>query len=143
MRSIWNLARCSLIVATAAAGLSAAPAQAKSYQTRISAQVPTNCSAGISGSFSRLSADSFSLGSVEQYCNLRFQLSLTHSTPEATAQLSFGGSAVSLGQDTTVLKPLANPTANAADQVVLAGVNEAQAQQFGSSLTVTISPIAF
>jgi hypothetical protein len=143
MLSFTTLARCSALATIAAAGLSAVPAYAESYQTRITAFVPTSCSAGLDGSFSQLSADSFSLGNVVQYCNTRFQLSLNHSALDTNAQLSFGGSSVSVGQDMTVMKALANPTANSSDQMVLSGVDQAKAQEFGSSLTVTISPIAF
>jgi hypothetical protein len=143
MRPFPILTRCSAFAAIAAASAIAAPANAESYRTQITAFVPTSCSAGLNGSFSQLSADSFSLGSITQFCNTRFQLLLNHDAIDTNAQLTFGGSPVSLGQDITMVKPLADPAANIDEQMILSGVDQAKAQQFGSSITVTISPVAF
>ena len=124
-------------------GLMAQAANAESYETRLTAFVPTSCSADLGGSFSQIGADAFTLGSVNQYCNTRFQLSLSHGAVADAGQLSFGGSLVSTGAGATILKPMADPAANVSEELVIYGFNASEADEFRSALTVTVSPIAF
>ncbi|MEP7350738.1 MAG: hypothetical protein ABI668_12430 [Sphingorhabdus sp.] len=143
MRILSIASKAILASVLAATGVAAAPAYAENYQTRLTAFVPTSCSADIVGSFSQVGSDSYTLGSINQYCNTRFQLSLSHGAIAQTGQLSFGGALVTSGSDATILKSMANPVANGSDELVIYGFNAAQADEFRTTLTVTVSPIAF
>jgi hypothetical protein len=143
MRSSSITSYTSVSAALAAFLMAATPAQAETYETRLTAFVPTSCSADLSGSFGQIGENAFTLGSVNQYCNTRFQLSLSHGAVAQAGQLSFGGSRVSTGAGATVLKPMADPAANISEELVIYGFNAAEADEFRSALTVTVSPIAF
>ncbi len=143
MRILSIVSNSSAAAVVTALGLMAAPASADSYKTRLTAYVPTSCSADFDASFSQTGADVFTLGTINQFCNTRFQLSLNHGSIVNAGRVSFGGSMVSAGSGTTMLKTLANPVANGSDALVIFGFDAEQADIFRSSLTVTVSPIAF
>ena len=131
-----------LAVLAAMAGASTS-AQAESYDIKVRAFVPTSCSADFVANFSQVGTDSFSLGTINQFCNTRFQLSLMHNAVTSTGSASLGGNLANLGTTETVLKAVANPIANASELLVLHGVDSTTADQFQSIMVVSIAPIAF
>jgi hypothetical protein len=131
-----------VIVAVALIG-GASSAQAESYDIRLRAFVPTSCSADFKENFSQVSAASFALGRIDQSCNTRFQLVLSHGAVGPSAYATLGGQLVHLGSTQTELKALAKPVANASEELAIHGFNSTQAEKFRSVMVVTVSPLAF
>ena len=144
MRTRTIATRAAIAAAVATISLSATSAQAKDYQIRLSAFVPTSCSANIEGTVGQIDADTFSLGHINQFCNTRFQLSLNHGMVSRGSQFNFGGDIIPAnGDGSTVLKALSAPVAYGRDELLVSGFNADQASELGSTLTVTVSPIGF
>jgi hypothetical protein len=130
-------------VATIALICAASSAQAESYDIKLQAFVPTSCSADFSEGFTPVNANSFALGHVNQFCNTRFQLTLNHGAVAPSGFATLGGAVVNLTGAQSDLKALANPVANASEELVIHGFDQAQAEEFRSVLVVTVSPVAF
>ena len=120
----------------------AAPAAASDARIHISAVVPMRCEMNFDGQLARLSASSFNLGTVHQFCNTRYQMVLMHAPGPSGAQFQLGGHIVSAGAGSTMVESLGNPV-NGDSQLLAHGLDMAGADAIGSSLTVMVTPISF
>jgi hypothetical protein len=137
------LRKLSIAAAALASFGAAASAHAESYDIKLQAYVPTSCSADFAEDFSALTASSFTLGRINQFCNTRFNMTLGHGTVSPAGYATLGNSVVNLGSGQTDLKRLAAPIANASEQLVIHGFDSTEADAFRSVMVVTVSPVAF
>jgi hypothetical protein len=125
------------------AGTAATPAfaESNSYEVQIRAHVPIECEADLSGSVNAVMPGSFVLGNISQFCNTPFQMSLMHkSLASPTAQLQFRNMVVPVGMGSTLIQPSA-PATDGSAQLVLHGVDMAQAESFAASMVLSVTPL--
>ena len=129
-------------IAAALALFAATPAFASEARIQITAFVPTRCEMNFDGQIAQLSASSFNLGTVRQFCNTRYQMVLMHAPAPSGAQFQLGGEIVPAGAGSTMIESLADPV-NGDSQLLAHGIDMAQAAELGGSLALVVTPIAF
>lgn len=115
-------------------------ASASDAQIQLRAYVPTSCTMSFSQQVQQLSDDSFSLGTIDQFCNTNYQLTLYYAAA-SVPRFSFGGATVAAGSQSTVLQPMGRPVI-ATKQLVAMGTNEASARALGQGLVLQVTPLA-
>jgi hypothetical protein len=116
-------------------------AHASEARIQLRAYVPTSCSMAFSQDVHRLDEDSFSLGSIDQFCNTNFQLTLYHDAAPAGSQFRFGDRTVNAAGPSTLLVPAGGPVI-ASKQLIAEGLTHASADALGSSMVLQVTPLA-
>jgi hypothetical protein len=129
-----------LVVAIAAV-TAADPACASDAHIELTAYEPTSCSMTFSQDVVSLSTDTFSLGSIEQFCNTNYQLTLLHASMGSGAQFRFGDRVVNAGSTMTVLLPDGHPVIGS-KLLLVSGVDRSNARTLGGSLVLQVTPLA-
>lgn len=117
-----------------------AAAQAKSYDIRVTATVPTSCQASISPALTQISADTYRIGRLSQFCNTAYQMSFNYSGAASNARFRVRGAERAAGAGSTLVTANGQPI-NGASDVYLLGVSQAEAQAIASSLSVSVTPL--
>lgn len=129
----------STVVALALA--TATPACASDAHIVLTAYEPTSCRMTFSQDVARLSADTLSLGSIEQFCNTNYRLTLLHASIGSGTQFRFGDRVVSADSGTTVLLPDGHPVIGS-KLLLVSGIDQAEAEVLGRSLVLQVTPLA-
>lgn len=121
----------------------AIPSAASAFDARVQlrAYVPTSCTMSFSEQVQQVSADSFSLGTIDQFCNTNYQLTLYHAAVGAGSEFRFGDRTVAANGQSTVLQPSGRPTI-ATKQLIARGLDAESAQALGHSLMLQVTPLA-
>jgi hypothetical protein len=128
-------------IIAAVASLAAAPAWASDARIELTAYVPTSCSMSFTQDVTRLSTDTVSLGTVEQFCNTNYELTLLHAPVGSGKQFQFGDRSVTAGSGMTVLQPNGRPVIGSR-LLLVSGLDEAGAETLGQSLVLQVTPLA-
>jgi hypothetical protein len=118
----------------------ASEAQASEAHIELRAFVPTSCSMNFSQNLQRIGDDSFVLGTVDQFCNTNYQLSLSYGSG-APAEFRFGNAIVAAGPQSTMLQSMGHPVI-AINQLIASGLDQTSAQALGQSLVLQVTPLA-
>jgi hypothetical protein len=129
----------AFIAAFVSAG--AAPAWASDARIELTAHVPASCSMSFTQDVARLSDGTFTLGSVEQFCNTNYELTLLHAPVGSGKQFRFGDRSVNAGPGMTVLQPNGRPVIGSR-LLLISGLDEAAAEALGHSLVLQVTPLA-
>jgi hypothetical protein len=119
----------------------AAEAHASEAQIQLRAYVPTSCDMSFSPHVERLTDSSFSIGSIQQFCNTNYQLTLYHAAVGSGSEFGFGDRIVAAGAGSTVLQSSGRPTI-ATKQLIARGLNAASADALSHSLMLQVTPLA-
>lgn len=116
-------------------------AHASETRIQLRAYVPTSCSMAFSQDVHRLDEDSFSLGSIDQFCNTNYQLTLYHAAAPAGSQFRFGDRTVNASGPSTLLVAAGEPVI-ASKPLIAEGLTHASAEALGSSMVLQVTPLA-
>jgi hypothetical protein len=123
------------------AAVIATEAHASDARVELRAYVPTSCDMTFSARLEQLGDSSFSIGSISQFCNTNYQLTLHYAGAGAATQFRFGDSVVAAGPASTVLQSNGRPTI-ATKELVASGVDIAAASALGQSMMLQVTPLA-
>ncbi len=128
-----------LIIALIAACTIAAPASAKSYQVKVSANVPAECELSTSGGITAAGPSLFRITNIRQFCNTGYVLEVRHAELQNQAVVMLRDAAVPLTSGTTVITANGHPVNGSADLLLATG-NAADAQLFAQTMYLAVSP---
>jgi hypothetical protein len=117
----------------------AAPAHANDYPVHLTAFVPIQCELSVDPSFTDMSGGEFRIATISQFCNTRYEMTMTHAALAQPAQARFRNDAVNLGSGFSVMQAAGDPVNSAAD-LFLTASSQADAQLFAESLTLSVTP---
>jgi hypothetical protein len=118
------------------------PASATDVRFQVSAYVATSCEMNFSADVRATSDTSFSLGTLNQFCNVPFQMSLHHSTALTDAVLNYRGKHVVLNAGSAMLEQNGRPV-NGSTLLSAHGIDSAQASELASTMYVVVTPSSF
>lgn len=135
-------ARIQLVAVAIAAGIAlpVTSAHAENYTVQISARVPVRCEANLVGGLAEVTPGTYQLGSVRQFCNSPFKMTVIHDPLAAGSSFAFKGSSVPADGSETVLAA----SSRAADEqapIYVSGIDQTAATQLASSLVLSLTPL--
>lgn len=130
-------AACASIVACMGA-----PAFASDARIAVSAYVPISCEMTFRPDFQVGTDNSVRLGSVTQYCNTRYQMTVSHIATASGVELRLGDVAAVLTGQSTLIESSGDPI-NATSALSAHNIAPADALPLGASLVMVVTPIGF
>lgn len=137
LRTKLNLtAIAGLLAATAwSTSVSAKPV---SYDVDISAYVPIECEANFTPNLHEIGSGIYSLGTIRQFCNSRYNMNFSHTQISQAAQFQVRDTIVPAGTNSTSVLSQARAI-DGTSEVILRGVNSNTAQTVSQSLSISVS----
>ena len=140
MNVILSVKKLAYATAATVAVLLANTAHAEEHVVQIRAYVPIECEADLIGNLTPLSAGSFRLGNIQQFCNTPFRMSVLHSSLASGAMFQFKGNFAVAGGTETLLNS-SSSAANETAPIYLHGVDEEQATNASNTLVLALTPL--
>lgn len=138
MKPQTKIALLALVAGIAAA----APASATDVRFRVSANVASSCEMNFKADVHALSGSAFSLGTLDQFCNVPFQMRLMHSAAVDRVVLSYRGRNVPVNFSGAIVEPHGRPV-NGSTLLTAHGITAAQADELASTAVLLVTPSSF
>jgi hypothetical protein len=115
-------------------------AMAGEARIHLTAFVPTSCEMHFNPQVTPVAGATFSLGTVQQFCNVPYALTLMHAPGPVGSQLQLGGRSVMANTGTSMIETYARPV-NGSAQLLAYGVDNQDAALLGSTMTFMVTPV--
>lgn len=120
----------------------ASPAEASDARISVSAFVPIRCELSFTPAIDLSGTVTVSLGTVQQYCNARYQMRFFHAPLSPSAVIGLGAASAAPSGGSTFIEPNGRPVISASN-LWLTSNERADAQTFVNSVVIEVTPLGF